>query len=191
MFPDSQFRGRKGSHYACIRRHLELPLLLWRHRRPPNSTSTVYNYKGTYNVVLFALVDADYCFHYIDVESDGRASGSTIFQTSTLKCALEQKYLNFPEGGVLVGDDIFPLGSNLLNSYLHRNLSIEERIFNYRLSRARRVVENAFGILAARFRIFGRPVEITVDTTEILVKTCCSIHNWLRMTAGPAYLPSG
>lgn len=160
-------------------------------RRPPNSTSEFFNYKGTYSIVLLAVVDADYCFRYIDVGSDGRASDSTIFQTSTFNCALEQNLLNWPEGGVLVGDDIFPLGSNLLKPYAHRKLTLQERIFNYRLSRARRVVENAFGILSSRFRVFNTPIALKVDTAELLTKACCSIHNWLRMTASPAYLPPG
>ncbi|KAG8298077.1 hypothetical protein J6590_108295 [Homalodisca vitripennis] len=113
------------------------------------------------------------------------------FQTPTLLSALEQYLLGWPELGVLVGDDIFPLGSNLLKPYSHRNLSLHERIFNYRLSRARRVVENAFGILAARFRVFSKPIHLDVETAEYVIKACCSIHNWLRMTASQTYLPLG
>ena len=72
----------------------------------------------------------------------------------------------------------------------HRNLSTKEKVFNYRLSRARRVVKNAFGILASRFRILLRPTDLKVDTIELLVKAACAIHNWLRMTSAN-YLPSG
>lgn len=160
-------------------------------KRPPNSSSQFFNYKGNYSIVLLAVVDADYCFRYIDVGSDGRASDSTVFKNSTFNIALEKNMLNWPEGGVLVGDDIFPLGSNLLKPYSHRKLTLEQRIFNYRLSRARRVSENAFGILASRFRLFSRPIDLSVDTTELVVKACCSINNWLRMTSGRTYLPPG
>lgn len=40
-----------------------------------------FNYKGTYGIVLFAMVDADYCFRYIDVGHDARANDSTVFKT--------------------------------------------------------------------------------------------------------------
>lgn len=99
------------------------------------------------------MVDANYCFRYIDVESDGRASDSTIFKVSTLNIALENNMLNWPEGGLCVWDDAFPLRTNILRPFSQRNLSLEEKIFNYRLSRTRRVSENAFGILSSRFCI--------------------------------------
>ena len=156
--------------------------------RPPNSTATYFNYKGTYSIILFALVDADYCFRYIDVGSDGRASDSTIFSA---KYSNGASLLNWPEKGVRVGDDAFPLRTNLLKPFRRRNLTIEEKVFSYRLSRARRVVENAFGILASRFRIFLRAIDLKVDTTELLVKAACSIHNWLRMTSAKQYFPTG
>lgn len=54
---------------------------------------------------------------------------------------------------VIVGDEAFPLKEYLMKPYLQRTgLDEEQRMFNYRLLRARRIVENAFGILWNRFR---------------------------------------
>lgn len=50
----------------------------------------------------------------------------------------------------------------------------------FRLSRGRRVVENAFGMLANKFRVFHRPIAITTDTIDVVVMACCALHNFLR-----------
>lgn len=68
--------------------------------------------------------------------------------------------------------------TNLLKPYSQRRITYEERIFNYRLCRARRVVENVFGILAARFRIFSQPIAITVDKIDGIILACCALHNF-------------
>ena len=51
----------------------------------------------------------------------------------------------------LVGDDTFALEEILMKPYGHQNLTCEEKSFNYRLSWAGCVVENAFGIKSMRF----------------------------------------
>ena len=43
-------------------------------RQMKNSGSYNFNYKGTFSLVLLALVDADYKFIYVDVRCNGRIS---------------------------------------------------------------------------------------------------------------------
>jgi hypothetical protein len=59
-------------------------------------------------------------------------------------------------------------------------MTVEERIFNYRLSRARRVEENAFGILAQRFQILLSTMQHTPDNVRIIVQACVCLHNLMR-----------
>lgn len=157
---------------------------------PANSGSEYYNYQHTSSIVLMAVVDHDYCFRYIDVGSFGRNADGGIFQRCSLYPVLENGSL-IPYEGFLVGDDAFPLKPYLLKPFSGNNLSYEEKVFNYRLSRARRIVENGFGILASRFRVFGKPIDLKVETTEIMVNTACTLHNWLRISSPHTYTPPG
>jgi hypothetical protein len=65
--------------------------------------------------------------------------------------------------------------------YSHRALSHDERIFNYRLSRARRVVENAFGILANRFQVLMSTMQHHPSTIRLIGTTCLVLHNLMRI----------
>jgi hypothetical protein len=58
------------------------------------------------------------------------------------------------------------------------------RIFNYRLSRARRFVESAFGLLAARWRVYQKPFEIPVSKVDKVVLATCVLHNFLKKPVG-------
>ena len=129
------------------------------------------------------MVNADYRFVFIDVGSNGRVNDGAVFRNSTLNSAMENNLLNWPDNSVIIGDDAFPLRNNLLKPYSKANLTLKQKIFNYRLSRARRVSENAFGILAQRFRVFGRPVELKVSTIDLVIRSAYYLHNWLRMTS--------
>ena len=83
-----------------------------------------------------------------------------VFRNSFLSNALSLNTLNILLSDseslpyVVVADDAFPLKTYMMKPDTFKNLCTEKRVFNYHLSRARRVVENALGILANRFRIF-------------------------------------
>ncbi|KAB0803091.1 hypothetical protein PPYR_00061 [Photinus pyralis] len=159
---------------------------------PFNAGSTYYNYKGSHSIVLMALVDADYKFIAINVGSYGRNSDGGIFEKSDIGKMLDQRTLNVPADSplepngspqphVIVGDEAFPLKKYLLRPYSKSHLQENEahKIYNYRLSRARRVVENAFGILVARWRVFRRHLEVQPELVDKIVLACCCLHNML------------
>ncbi|XP_026819516.1 uncharacterized protein LOC113558221 [Rhopalosiphum maidis] len=157
-------------------------------KAPANSGSEFFNYKGSFSIVLLAVVDHDYCFRYLDVGANGRCYDGGIFRNSSLKLAIENDFLNLPENGYFVA---FPLTKYMMKPYSRRKLSKEHYIFNYRLSRARRIVENAFGILAHRFQIYLKPIQLQPSKIEEIVKATCALHDWLRITSGSTYMPPG
>ena len=166
-------------------------------KKPPCSGSLYYNYKGFFSVPMLALVDADYCFMWVETGGLGHMSDSQIFLDSDLCMKLRQNELGLPPPSTLtnlpgdttevpyflIADDAFALHTTLMKPFGRRNLEDKELIFNYRLSRARRVVENAFGILANRFRCFLRPFEQKPDTVRLIIKTAVTLHNILRSRA--------
>nr|CAI5820986.1 unnamed protein product [Callosobruchus analis] len=60
------------------------------------------------------------------------------------------------------------------------------KVFNYRLTRARRIVENAFGILRSRWRVFAGPMAVQPDMVDKIILATCCLHNYL----GTDNLPS-
>ena len=148
---------------------------------PPDAGSTFFNYKGFYSVVLLALVDHKYQFLYANVGFQGRISDGGVFKSSDLYRGIQSSSLSIPEPTplpktgdpcweedeypsipyVIVGDDAFQPAEYMMKPFsTKRHQSEEHLVFNYRLSRFRRVSENAFGIFVSRFRLFLRRINI-------------------------------
>ncbi|KOB73542.1 Uncharacterized protein OBRU01_10540, partial [Operophtera brumata] len=80
-----------------------------------------------------------------------------------------------------VGDEAFALSQNMMKVYAgYHERGCKERIYNYRLCRARRVVENVFGILSAVFRVLRKPMLLEPKTATSVVTAITSLHNFLR-----------
>ena len=67
-----------------------------------------------------------------------------------------------------------------MKPYSRHGMTHEERVFNYRTSRARRVVENAFGILAHRWRCLLTTLQLSPERATTVVEATITLHNLLR-----------
>lgn len=172
-------------------------------RRPHNAGSLFYNYKGFHSVVLMAIADSHYRFVSIDVGAYGSEGDAGVFSTSAIGSEILNDNLQLPQNArvgstdcpfYFVTDDAFPLKERLIKPYVPikgKPLSDEERIFNYRLSRSRCCVENAFGILRARFQCFGRTMDCAPDRAQKIISACCHLHNYLmNISDSPYCLPN-
>ncbi|KAL2093032.1 hypothetical protein ACEWY4_010344 [Coilia grayii] len=161
---------------------------------PDNSGSLYFNYKGTYSIILLAVVDSNYLFRVVDAGGYGRTSDGGTLYNSTFGEGLRDGTLDLPEDAtirgaeqrgrmpfVFVGDEAFPLRWNLMRPFPGPYVPGEKRIFNSRLSRARLVVECAFGILSSQWRMYRRVIGASPATAEVCVRATCVLHNYLRV----------
>lgn len=151
--------------------------------------------------LCMAIVSASYRFMMVDIGAQGRHSDGGIFLNSVMGQKFHRDELDVPMPSVcsmarssfpymLVADEAFQLNKFTLRPYPGRNITEEQKIFNYRLSRARRVVENAFGIMVAKFRICQKPMTTTVETAEKIIKAVVVLHNFLLQEPGYCTLQS-
>lgn len=166
---------------------------------PGNNGSFYFNYKGRHSMVLLAIVDATYRFLLVDFGTNGRISDGGVLSNTTFHERLLSNNLNIPDPSnvsdnfkqipyVFVADDAFPLATNIMKPFRQAQLdSASKEIFNYRLSRARHVVENAFGILASRFRIFHTQINLEPKNTSKVVMATCVLHNFLMQQQPTTY----
>nr|CAH7740486.1 unnamed protein product [Callosobruchus chinensis] len=147
---------------------------------PKKTGSKHYNYKGFFSVILQALVDAHYKFLSVDVGAYGRQSDSGVFSESNLFQHMETGSFLF-HNQVILGDQGYPLKKYLLRPYPTGTAERprETEIYNYRLSRARRTVERAFGILVSKWRCLKTDLQVEPHHVDKLVLTACLLHNIL------------
>lgn len=169
-------------------------------KAPSKSGSSFFNYKKRFSVVLMCLADARRKIIMVDVGSMGRFSDAGIFDDSIFGKRLKERRLNLPQPVplyqdgeplpfVFIGDEAFPLMENFMRPYPRHGLNSEKRVFNYRLSRARRIVEATFGVLARKWYVYHKDFECKIETVDKIIKATCVLHNYL-IDRQPDYLNS-
>ena len=153
---------------------------------PHGSATEYYNKKGQHSIVLQALVDHDYFFMNTYIGCPGSVhdarvlSNSEVFakgESGTLAPSSVKQICGVHVPVVILGDPAYPLLTWLMKPYTGTGLSQEQRRFNYRLSRARIVVECAFGRLKGRWRSLLKRSDVRVDFMSTVVTSCCILHN--------------
>ncbi|XP_046684147.1 protein ANTAGONIST OF LIKE HETEROCHROMATIN PROTEIN 1-like [Homalodisca vitripennis] len=157
---------------------------------PASSGSQFFNYKEYFSIVLLAFVDANYKFVMVDIGSYGREGDSGILEKSNLGGLIRNEQFYPPPRTVgtkelpyvIVGDEAFKLSMHLMKPFTRPEARTNKRkaVFNYRLSRARRVSENSFALLSQVFRVFYTPIAVNPGVTDKLILTACCLHNMLR-----------
>ena len=123
-------------------------------------------------LVLFYLpsIMLEYEFSLVDIRESRSEKVTVVYTTQVLLEMPLMKFLNYPAQETtlpgynknitfpyrFLADEGFALKPNMMRPYSSNSncrFNRSEIVFNYRLSRARRIIENSFGILATRFRI--------------------------------------
>lgn len=156
-----------------------------------NSGPDYYNRKGFYSIVMQAVVDFRGRFMDIYLGWPGKVHDARVFSNSSLY-AKGQAGTLLPDtkrrlGGVevplvILGDPAYPALPWLMKGYPeHLGMPVAQKTFNYRLSRARMVVENAFGRLKGRWRCLMKRNDCEVNHVIAITSACVVLHNFCEI----------
>ena len=131
---------------------------------------------------------------YADVGTNGRVSDGSVWNKCGFSKALENQELSIPnprclpEGVqripfVLIVEDAFALRNHMMKLYPYQNLKTERRVHNYRHSRARRISENLFGILANRWRIYHTVMLLDAKAVKSVTLATLALNNMLMTSS--------
>ena len=154
---------------------------------PANLHTDYYNRKGWYSMLVQAVVDHDYLFTDLNIGWPGSVHDARVLVHSELytkamsgdllpsQYATDMCGVSVPP--YIIGDAAYPLKTWLMKPFPDRGLSEDRRNYNYRISRARMVVENAFGRLKGRWRRLLKRCDMTLDKVPTVIAACCILHN--------------
>uniref|UniRef100_A0A673MI78 Zmp:0000000634 n=1 Tax=Sinocyclocheilus rhinocerous TaxID=307959 RepID=A0A673MI78_9TELE len=146
---------------------------------PQEDAAAYYNRKGWHSIVLQAVVDHNFTDVYVGWPGH-RHDACVLSNSPIFQMAEEQGGYLFPlEVPVhLIGDAAYPLKNWLMKGFTnHHAVTPQQRLYNYRLSSARMVVENAFG----RLKGLLKRNDVNTALMSDVVASCCVLHNICEM----------
>ncbi|XP_064102690.1 uncharacterized protein LOC135212852 [Macrobrachium nipponense] len=137
-------------------------------KKPKGGGSLYFNYKKFHSIILMALSDAKYKPLFVDVGAGGAGDGGTWHKCNLARDIANNraglpKDRNLPNNDEPIPFHIVADDTWLMKPYSQQSQDPTEQIYSYRLSRTRRVVENAFGLLQMRWRVFGMTMQQNVQ----------------------------
>lgn len=154
---------------------------------PKLNHTDYYNRKGWYSMILQAIVDHEYLFRDICVGWPGSVHDARVFVNSQIYHRITEDDILDRSSRTLcgrqvpvcvVGDSAYPLQTWLMKPFTDTpTLSPQQKCFNYHLSKARIVVENAFGRLKARWRRLLKRNDMATENIPAVIAVCCILHN--------------
>ncbi|XP_037271026.1 putative nuclease HARBI1 [Rhipicephalus microplus] len=169
-------------------------------KAPAKCRAAYTNYKNSFSLILFAVVDANGKFIYTDVGAAGAKGGNDVWQMTALQRAICSNKAQLPEAikvenspdillpPVFIADDTLPLEKHVMKPFIGSNLTTEKRWFNHRLSRVHEVMNDAFGAMESRFGCLRTVIQEKPERVAAIVNAACVLHNFLG-NSGPS--PAG
>ena len=132
-------------------------------------------------VVDHTCLFRDLCIGWPGIVHDARVlANSSVFKKASSGTLLQGGELVQGQNlqPFLIGDSAYPLLPFLIKPFsFSLSLTSRQKKCNYRLSRARVVVEIAFGRLKARWRRLAKKIDMLIDNVPHIIAACCVLHN--------------
>ncbi|XP_077182266.1 M-phase inducer phosphatase 3 isoform X3 [Paroedura picta] len=155
-------------------------------RAPGGSIKEYGNRKDFCSVLLQGTVDFSGRFIDAEVGWSGRRHDALVFRESNLRKAMDEGV--FVPGNptatiegvrvpaLVLGDGVYPLRCWLMTPYKRPRTDVQSH-YNLSHSRARNVVERAFGRLKSRFHCLMSRLHVHIDNVTPLIIACVILHN--------------
>ncbi|XP_035022999.1 protein ANTAGONIST OF LIKE HETEROCHROMATIN PROTEIN 1 [Hippoglossus stenolepis] len=161
---------------------------------PSNNASDYANPAGWFSVLSQVAVSGRGQFWDVCASFPGGTDPAEILQSSSLWTTAAEGglspaplpvFMGRPLRYVLLGEACYPLQSWLMKPYpeqrgrgaIHAALTEPQRLFNRRLSRARRVSDEALLRLRARWQCLSKRNDCGLDVVPTMILACCILHN--------------
>lgn len=155
-------------------------------KAPLLNPADYFNRKQKYSIVTQAVTDSRMLFMDVSTGWPGSIHDARVLRLSGVFREIENgTILTRPATvinrtnvrPIILGDPAYPLRPWLLTPFPAGALTAAQQRFNYRLSKARVIIERAFGKLKSRWRCLLKQLEESTNRVPQTIITCCILHN--------------
>lgn len=130
---------------------------------------------GHHGINVQAACDSMARFTYLSIQCPGSTNDPVAFES----CSLSQQCASFPPSFHLVGDNAYVCNETMLTPYAGtQKLSSSKDSFNFYLSQVRIRIEQAFGLVVNKWRIFRSPLTVKLANVQYVIQAAFRLHNF-------------